>query len=103
MLLLSRYRSLPVVAFVSLLSIEAWAQPTLLTVDELKPQPVDGLSFMGITFTFTVDGKSSPDATYNSFGPGEIAFVQAISPTPLSRKSALDSSTAKTSVSLQCP
>ena len=49
----------------------ASAQQTTLTFDELPFQPVDGLSFMGVTFGFT-----GTDAAYNSSGPFAITFVQ---------------------------
>ena len=47
-----------------------------LTFDELPLQPVDGLSYMGVTFGFTVGGISSIDARYNSIGPGSITYLQ---------------------------
>lgn len=47
-----------------------------LTFDELSNQPVDGLSYMGVTFGFTVGGVSSADARYNAFGPGTIMNLQ---------------------------
>ncbi len=47
-----------------------------LTFDELPFQPVDGLSYMGVTFGFTVGGSPSTDANYNSGGPGSIIYVQ---------------------------
>ena len=47
-----------------------------LTFDELPFQPVDGLSFMGVTFGFTINGQPSQDANYHSFGPGRIRYVQ---------------------------
>jgi hypothetical protein len=54
----------------------AGAAPVILTFGELPFQPVDGLSFMGVTFHFTVDGVSSMDANYDSGGPGVITYVQ---------------------------
>ena len=47
-----------------------------LTFDELPTQPVDGLSYMGITFGFTVGGVSSTDAIYNDIGPGTLTYLQ---------------------------
>ena len=47
-----------------------------LNFSELPFQPVDGLSYMGVTFHFTVDGSPSKDAYYNSKGPGITTFVQ---------------------------
>lgn len=52
------------------------AAVTLLTFDELPIQPVDGLSYMGITFGFTVDGNPSTDAIYNGIGPGTLTYLQ---------------------------
>lgn len=53
----------------------AAAPATTLTFDELPFQPVDGLSFSGVTFGFTVGGASSLDANYGSGGPGTITFI----------------------------
>ena len=47
-----------------------------LTFDELPTQPVDGLSYMGITFGFKVGGVSSTDAIYNDIGPGTLTYLQ---------------------------
>src|SRR5262249_3375462 len=47
-----------------------------LTFDELPFQPVDGLSYKGVTFGFTVNGQPSTDANYHSFGPGKLTYVQ---------------------------
>ena len=47
-----------------------------LTMDELPSQPVNGLSFKGVTFGFTVGGVPSTDATYNAFNGGQLTFVQ---------------------------
>jgi len=47
-----------------------------LTFDELPTQPVDGLSYMGITFGFKVGGSPSTDATYNGIGPGTLTYLQ---------------------------
>jgi hypothetical protein len=53
------------------------AQPvTTLTFDELSFQPVDELSFSGVTFGFQIGGVPSADANYGGFGPGSTAFVQ---------------------------
>jgi hypothetical protein len=49
---------------------------TTLTFDELSFQPVDGLSFSGVTFGFQIGGVPSADANYGGFGPGSITFVQ---------------------------
>src|SRR5712692_2441328 len=53
----------------------AWAQVTLV-FDELPFQPVNGVSILGVTFGFTIDGVPSTDANYNSGGPGQITYVQ---------------------------
>ncbi|MEW5859611.1 MAG: PEP-CTERM sorting domain-containing protein [Cyanobacteriota bacterium] len=45
-------------------SVQA-ATLTKLTFDELPTQPVDGLSFKGVTFDFKVNGEDSTAATYN--------------------------------------
>ena len=47
-----------------------------LTFDELPTQPVNGLSYMGITFGFKVGGISSTDAVYNDIGPGTLTYLQ---------------------------
>jgi hypothetical protein len=49
---------------------------TTLTFDELPFQPVDGLSFRGVTFGFQVGGVPSADAHYGAFGPGTTVVVQ---------------------------
>jgi hypothetical protein len=58
-------------------AVSAVAQtPTVITFDELPPQPVNGLTFNGVTFFFNVGGVPSSDATFGGFGPGSILFVQ---------------------------
>jgi hypothetical protein len=52
------------------------AQAVTLTFDELPFQPVDNLSFQGVTFDFKVGGVDSTDASYGAGGPGIITFVQ---------------------------
>ena len=47
-----------------------------LTFDELAPQPVDGLSYNGVTFGFKVDWVPSTDAVYNDIGPGNLTYLQ---------------------------
>lgn len=47
-----------------------------LTFDELPTQPVDGLSYSGVTFGFTVGGSPSTDAVYNGIGPGTLTYLQ---------------------------
>ena len=57
--------------------IEAGAQTVTLHFDELATQPVNGLTYQGVTFSFTVNGSASADATYNSSnGPGNGTYVQ---------------------------
>jgi hypothetical protein len=51
------------------------AHAVTLTFDELPNQPVDGLSFMGVTFGFTVGGVPSTDAYYNAYGPGTTMYL----------------------------
>lgn len=52
------------------------ADPVTLTFDELTTRPVQGLTFSGITFGFTVGGNTSQDAVYNRPGPGSLTYVQ---------------------------
>ena len=47
-----------------------------LTFDELPTQPVDGLSYNGVTFSFKVDWVPSTDAVYNGIGPGNLTYLQ---------------------------
>ena len=47
-----------------------------LTFDELPMQPVDSLSYMGVTFGFKIGGSPSNDAYYNAIGPGSITYLQ---------------------------
>jgi len=49
---------------------------TTLHFDELPFQPVNGLTFEGVTFTFTINGVPSRDANYDAYGPGKITYVQ---------------------------
>jgi hypothetical protein len=49
---------------------------TTLTFGELPFQPVDGLSFSGVTFGFEIGGVPSGDAVYNGLGPGVTTYVQ---------------------------
>lgn len=57
-------------------ALPAQAVDRTLTMDELPFQPIDGLSYAGVTFHFTVNGLPSIDAHYNSGGPGQITYVQ---------------------------
>lgn len=60
-----------------LVSLEAALamQVTTLTFEELPFQPVDGLSFRGVSFDFKIDDTASTDAFYASFGPGSLSTV----------------------------
>ncbi len=51
---------------------------SLTTYSENPPGtvPVDGLTFKGVTYGFTVGGSSSTDATFGGGGPGNTQFVQ---------------------------
>lgn len=49
---------------------------TTLTFGELPSQPVNGLSFNGVTFGFQIGGVPSTDARYGSGGPGSTLYVQ---------------------------
>lgn len=61
---------------VSLMSAGVSNASVTLDFTELPNQPVDDLSYMGVTFGFTVGGNPSTDAFYNSGGPGSTVFVQ---------------------------
>lgn len=54
----------------------AQAAVTTLDFTELPFQPVDGLSYMGVTFAFTIGGGHAMDASYHASGPGATTFVQ---------------------------
>jgi len=47
-----------------------------LTFDELPTQPINGLSYSGVTFGFTVGGSPSTDAIYHGIGPGTLTYLQ---------------------------
>lgn len=47
-----------------------------LDFSELPTQSVDGLSYMGVTFGFSIGDNPSSDAHYNSTGPGITAFLE---------------------------
>ncbi len=49
---------------------------TTLRFTELPSQPVNGLSYRGIYFSFFIGNTPSTDARYNASGPGIGAFVQ---------------------------
>ena len=59
-----------------LMSAGAAEATTTLTFDELSTKPVDGLSYNGVKFGFTVGDSPSTDALYNSIGPGDLIYLQ---------------------------
>ena len=59
-----------------LMSTGAANAAVTLTFDELPTQPIDGLSYMGVSFGFTVNGSPSTDAVYNGIGPGTLTYLQ---------------------------
>jgi len=48
----------------------------VLTMDELPFQPVNGLTFKGVTFHFTIAGNPSSDANYHGSNGGIETYVQ---------------------------
>ena len=56
------------------LSTTAWG--TTLRMDELPFQPVNGLTFEGVTFGFTVGGSGSTDANYDALNGGIQTYTQ---------------------------
>ncbi len=67
---------LAVCVLATLMSAGAAEAAVTLTFDELPYQTVDGLSYEGITFGFSIDGNPSADAHYNAIGPGVLTYVQ---------------------------
>jgi hypothetical protein len=62
---------------VSLMSAGVSDASVTLDFTELPNQPVNGLSYMGVTFGFRVGVSPSTDAKYNSsIGPGSGVFFQ---------------------------
>ncbi len=61
---------------IGLMSVGVAEAAVTLTFDELPTQPVDGLSYKGVTFGFTIGGSPSADALYSDVGPGAITFLQ---------------------------
>lgn len=61
---------------VGLLSAGVADAAVTLTFDELPTQPVNGLTYKGVTFGFTIGGNPSTDALYGDVGPGTITFLQ---------------------------
>ena len=64
------------VVAVGVLAFSPSAHADTITFDELPNQPVNGLTFNGVTFGFTIGGVASVDARFNAFGPGAITHVQ---------------------------
>ena len=59
-----------------LMSAATTQAASTLTFDELPHQSVDGLSYGGVTFGFTVGGSPSTDAYYGAGGPGALTYLQ---------------------------
>ncbi len=59
-----------------LMSAGAAEAASTLTFDELPYQSVDGLSYGGVTFGFTVSGSPSTDAYYGAIGPESLMYLQ---------------------------
>jgi len=60
----------------TLLGVTVNAQAITLTFGELPFQPIDNLSYNGVTFDFKISGVDSLDANYNSGGPGALTYIQ---------------------------
>src|SRR5205085_4385421 len=67
---------LTVALTVMVFSALSYAQTQTLTFTELSPRPVNGLTFRGVTFGFTISSVGSTDATYNALDGGIGTFVQ---------------------------
>ncbi len=59
-----------------LMSAGAAEAASTLTFDELSYQSVDGLSYEGVTFGFTLGGSPSTDAYYGAIGPESLTYLQ---------------------------
>lgn len=59
-----------------LMSAGAAEAASTLTFDELPYQSVDGLSYGGVTFGFTLSGSPSTDAYYGAIGPESLTYLQ---------------------------
>lgn len=51
------------------------ASPITLNFSEIPFQSVDDLAYAGVAFDFKIGGANSPEAFYNSFGPGTLTYV----------------------------
>src|SRR5262245_8351345 len=60
----------------ALASVVLPAAAATLTMDELPFQPVNGLTYSGVTFHFTIGGLPSTDANYNGSDGGIEFYVQ---------------------------
>lgn len=69
-------RTIVVISLLILASTAALAQTETLRFDEIPTTPLNGLTFRGVTFTFTIGGVGSTAANYAFVGPGQIAFIQ---------------------------
>lgn len=59
-----------------LMSAGAAEAASTLTFDELPYQSIDGLSYGGVTFGFTLSGSPSTDAYYGAIGPESLMYLQ---------------------------
>jgi hypothetical protein len=48
---------------------------TTITFNELPSQPVNGLTFRGVTFSFKILGTNSTDARFGGAGPGTLTYT----------------------------
>lgn len=62
-----------------LMSTGAAEATSTLTFDEMSYQPVDGLSYGGVTFGFNIGWNPSTDAYYNALGPGTLTYLEGSS------------------------
>src|SRR4051812_16544775 len=53
----------------------AQSNATTITFNELPAQPVNGLTFKGVSFTFKIAGVNSTDARFNANGPGTLTYI----------------------------
>lgn len=67
---------LAIFVLAALMSAGAAEAAVTLEFDELPYQSVDGLTYNGITFGFSMAGNPSADAHYNAIGPGMLTYVQ---------------------------
>lgn len=65
-----------ILALALFMSAPAAQAGSTLTFDELPYQSVDGLTYEGVTFGFTVGGSPSTDAYYGGIGPGTLTYLR---------------------------